>query len=128
MRGLNRVEGRVEGVKSATAAALASRTFQPATLLGAARVQEVKVGCPGAVGTAAAARADRVEAGRVGGFRDRTSLIGPEGAEEGAFKRDRFTTLADEGVGEEADEAATAGRGIIGGGRLGVVEKRDMME
>lgn len=91
-------------------------------------MQEVEVGCPGTVGTAAAARPDWVEAGRIGGFRDGTGLVRAEGAEERTFERDGFTTLADEGIGEEADEATTAGRGIIGRCGLGVVEERDMME
>lgn len=91
-------------------------------------MQKVEVGCPGAVGTAAAARPDWVEARRIGGFRDGTGLVRAEGTEERTFERDSFTTLTDEGIGEKADEAATAGRGIIGGCGLGVVKERDMME
>lgn len=55
-------------------------------------------------------------------------LVGMEGAEEGAFKRDSFTTLANERVGEETDETAAARRGIIGRCGLDVVEERDMVE
>lgn len=128
MRGLDWIEGRVEGVKSTTTAAFAGGALQPTTLLRAARVQEVKVRCPGTVRTTAAARANGIKAGRVRGFWDGMGLVGAEGAEEGAFERNSFTTLADERVGEEAHETTTAGRGVVGGCGLGVVEERDMVE
>lgn len=128
MCGLDRVKGRVKGVKGATAATLTGRAFQPNTLLEAARVQEVEVRCPGAMGATAAACADGVKAGRVGGFGDGMGLVGTEGAEKRAFKRGCFTALADEGVGKEADEATATGRGVVSGCGLGVVEERDMVE